>query len=176
MKEKPKHYALIQKNGKHATRRGQAMIATRIEAVRIDRSGRGGGIVNALLPQNEKETKILSDAENKYAVKLVDSRKKGDSKSSRETVVADDYLMEQLGERYADYEMRKYGKRFDRVDQFSIWICDELQKPKSPAQILINSRNPALAERLKPSWWEKQIADRRRRFRELEKLKRKTAS
>ena len=159
------------KTGKVASRTDQNMIALRLKAIQLTASGRGGGIVSLLLPGSERDKKALEKASLRYEVVEVRMRPNQERQRVRSEIEENDFLIEALEDLYLKSINQIPHKILLR--DFAKWICTEMANHKSDACQLVFSVCPALPDRQKPSWWEKQIAQRRKNL----KLRReKTAS
>lgn len=170
-----KHYVLrSRRTGKIASRTGQLKLINRLQARQLTRSGRGGGIVELLLPKTAKETKALNDDDLTYEVAKVRKRTSGERTKVRSVAESDEFILSLLKiyVQSAGHDERK----LNTVKVFVRWICDELQNHDSLVCRLVCKHSPALADRQKPDWWERRIAVRRKRTKAKEFAKTKTES
>jgi hypothetical protein len=163
-----KHYVLVGANDKQASRRDQWRLALQMQAEKEAAAGRGGGLVDLLLPRTPQEAKELARARKKYRLKSVKRRSPRERKSARDLVVFDDELMDNLVLLYV--RERGHLSSAQTLERFTDWICINLRNSHSEAVQLLKDSQLVLTER-QPSWWRKQIAERRKRFKQ-----KKTAS
>lgn len=155
--------------GKIASRKDQEMIALRLKAIQLSASGRDGGVLSLLLPQTKREATELQRASLRYDVVEVRKRSTGERERVREALEKNDALMVGLAELYL--RAIKHSAYKILVSKFAIWVCAELEIHNSDVSKLVFSNCPALADRHSPSWWEKQIAQRRRNLKKIQKEK-----
>ncbi len=157
-----KRYVLVGANGKQASRRDQWRLALQMQAEKEAAAGRGGGLVDLLLPRTPQEAKELARARKKYRLKSVKRRSTRERQSARDTVVLDDELMTKLVVLY----IREKGHLASAytIEKFCRWVSMNLRNQHSQACRLLKNNQLALTER-RPSWWMKQIAERRKRFK-----------
>ncbi len=162
------------KTGKVASRTDQNMIALRLKAIQLSASGRGGGIVSLLLPQDERDERTLQKASARYQVVEVRKRKLGERKKVRSVVLQDAVVLAKLANLY--WESLRDEPIRGTVHGFAKWVCSELKDHHSDVCKHVVAICPALADRTRPGWWEKQIANRRNRQKSLANSGGKTAS
>jgi len=164
------HFVLRSRaTGKIASRKDQEMIALRLKAIQLSTSGGGGGVLSLLLPKTKREATELQRASLRYEVSEVRKRSTGERQRVREALEKNDALMVGLTELYLRAIKNSAYKIL--VSKFAVWVCAELENHNSDVSKLVFSNCPALADRHSPSWWEKQIALKRKNLKRIQKEK-----
>jgi hypothetical protein len=152
------------RNGKQASRSDQRDLALTLKAKQLDEGGCGGGVVDLLLASSTPEE--IHKLREKYIVKVVLGRGAGECLTVNQEcrqAVADDHLMVKLAVLF-EVEAASSNKKMSAVvREFSVWISSELKNPDSQAYQIVEKPYPSLISRQRSSsWWEKQIASRRK--------------
>ena len=159
-KNKLKHYVLIGPSGKQAGRKYQHKIALQLATIDLTKKGRGGGIINGLLPKTAKEKMTLDALTSRgYTAREVDKRNTY-LREVREAVKSD-LLIAQLAVRY---ELERGGSRQATaavIKDFSVWICKKfLDQGLNDIKKIASAAHPELLNMTKPDWWKKQLNQR----------------
>lgn len=154
------HWVLLGPKGKQPGLKGRHKIALQFAALFLSATGRGGGIINALLPKTIKELDYLEELIDRgYTIKRVKPRTNL-SQEVREAVMSDK-LIAQLAVRF-EREMGSNRRAMHAVNRsFSEWVCGKLSaKEKNDVKTLIENAHPELANRTSEDWWKKQLNQR----------------
>lgn len=162
------HRVLVnRKTGKYASASDASALVWPLLALRLTNRGHltPGGIVSLLLPKSQKELKRLQriDNSNKIIKKTFKSKNKaGDIRRKVIAAVRDDGLMANLAVLFHDSNQRTHT-----IKQFSVWMVAELKDPNSEVTQAFQTHVPKImpeyfAEK-QSAWWERQLAQRRKK-------------
>jgi hypothetical protein len=152
-------YVLTNKSGKQASRKNQSLLAMVLIAEDEIKAGRGGGLVSALLARVALNSSQSASLRARYVVKKVRCRSEGERGKIRQTILTNHALVRELAHQYKQSGRALYKRNI--VGDFSDWIAHELARPGSAAVALVCRHYSAVADRTRPGWWEKIIAERR---------------
>ena len=155
-----KHYVLVGPSGKQAGRKDQHKIALQLAAVDLTKKGRGGGIINGLLPRTSKDKKKLDYLTSKgYTAKEVKKRKT--FRRDVRDAINSHVLIAQLAVRYEQERSSNRQAMAAVIRDFSGWICRKLLDPGPNAiKRIVGAAHPELLNMTKPDWWKKGIKSR----------------
>lgn len=159
------HWVLVGPKGRQAGRRDQRKIANQIAAIQITESGRGGGIISALLPRTTQESdRIEKLIRRGYTTRSVLVRKNR-SKVIREAVM-DDALIVKLAIYFENEKGHSPRAMKAVIREFSNWVCSKLKGTNlNNVRKLIEARYPDLADRTSPHWWRTQLSVRAKKIK-----------
>ena len=161
-KVKPEHLVLIGPGGKQAGLQNQRMIACKLQAIRLNSIGKGGGITSLLLPKNKLESeKLRQYIDRGYTVKKISVRT--NRRQAVRDAVKSDELIVALAEMFLAEKGSSPRVMAAPVREFSNWICANLKDQNlNRVRNIVAKANRELGQRTEPDWWRKQIANRKK--------------
>jgi hypothetical protein len=149
-------FVLVGKNGKQASRRDQAKVALKLEAMQLEAVGLGGGIASLLLPSGKREQTKLERVRAIYEVRRVLIRGGGERAKVRSALLDSALLLELIS----------LYPGLPKLCDFASWVCIELKNNNSPVTKTVKKLcYIALADRCSVHWWKKMFTQIRQKTR-----------
>ena len=151
------HLVLVhRKTGKHASRADKDTIALQLRALQSR-----GGIAEILIPDDKQELLKLYELNSRYEVRKKRMRQAGERANCRRAVQINPMVVALAEEFIATHGEQRGNSPI--VRELSKWVSAEQTKQHSKVHQIISCYDPTLASTQRaPSWWEKNIALRKR--------------